>query len=373
MTDQEIIYTIALTQLKKLSLINAHVLYENMGSATSVFENRNDIKDYISDATEVLREALSDFDEPLKRAETELEYAHSKGIKCICYNDMEYPSLLRQCPDAPLVLYYFGNTDINRQRIINIVGTRKCTEYGKDIIRNFIVDLSKNYPDTLIVSGLAYGVDIHAHTQALQNGMETVGVLAHGLDTIYPARHRTAAAKIIRQGGLLTEYMSGTMAQKGNFVRRNRIVAGMSSATIVVESAVKGGALITAELAGEYDREVFAFPGRITDQYSEGCNKLILRNEAHLIRSASDFMKIMGWEERVENKKNEMPDLFPQLTLDEQSVVNVLKTADSVQINKIAIDANMPYSHVSSILFELEMKGIVRVLGGARYRLVGGK
>ena len=171
-------------------------------------------------------------------------------------------------------------------------------------------------------------------------------------------------------GGLLTEYMSGTTAQKGNFVRRNRIVAGMSSATIVVESAVRGGALITAELANEYNREVFAFPGRVTDQYSEGCNKLISRDEAHLIQSASDFMRIMGWEEKTTVKQEEMNDLFPQLTGEEQLVVNVLKGSDSVQINKIAIDANLSYSKVSSILFELEMKGVVRVIGGARYRLV---
>ena len=370
MTEQETIHTIALTQLKKLSLINAHVLYENMGNATSVFENRSHLKDFIPDATDMLTEALKDVDEALKRAETEWEYACKKSIQCICYNDMNYPALLRQCPDAPLVLYYFGNADINRKKIINIVGTRKCTDYGKDIIGNFVSDLSKNYPDTLIVSGLAYGVDIHAHTAALKCGMDTVGVLAHGLDTIYPARHRQTAAKMTRQGGLLTEYMSGTTAQKGNFVRRNRIVAGMAEATVVVESAAKGGALITAELAGEYDREVFAFPGRIYDQYSEGCNKLISRQEAHLIQSASDFMRIMGWEEKTAKKEEPMQDLFPQLSAEEQAVVNALKGEDSKQINKIAIDTNLSYSKVSSILFELEMKGIVTVLGGARYRLL---
>ncbi len=370
MTDKETINTIALTQVKRLSLINAHVLYENMGSATAVLENRSHLQDFIPEATEMLASAFQDVDEALKRAEAELEYTSKKGISCICYNDPAYPTLLRQCPDAPLVLYFFGNADINRQRIINIVGTRRCTEYGKDIIHNFVTDLSKNYPDTLIVSGLAYGVDIHAHTAALQCGMDTVGVLAHGLDTIYPARHRQTAAKMSHQGGLLTEYMSGTTAQKGNFVRRNRIVAGMSSATVVVESAAKGGALITAELAGEYDREVFAFPGRVFDQYSEGCNKLISRHEAHLIQSASDFMRIMGWEEKSQRKEEAMPDLFPQLTAEEQVVVNVLKGSDSVQINKIAIDSNMSYSKVSSLLFELEMKGVVTVLGGARYRLL---
>lgn len=371
MTEQETIYTIALTQLSRLSLINAHVLYESMGSASAVFENRNHLRDFMPDATDLLASALADVDERIKRAEEEWNYACKKGIKCICYNDKDYPSLLRQCPDAPLVLYYFGNANINRQRIINIVGTRKCTEYGKDIIRNFVADLSKNYPDTLIVSGLAYGVDIHAHSAALQAGMDTVGVLAHGLDTIYPARHRPTAVKMTKQGGLITEYISGTTAMKGNFVRRNRIVAGMAAATIVVESAAKGGALITAELAGDYDREVFAFPGRVFDQYSEGCNKLISRNQAHLIQSASDFMRIMGWKEKTEKtNKEDTLEIFPNLTENERAVVDVLKGVDNKQINQIAIETNLSYSIVSSTLFELEMKGMVAVLGGARYRLL---
>ncbi len=372
MTEQETIYTIALTQVSHLSLINAHVLYEQMGSASAVFENRQHIRDCIPEATDVLQSALSDVGEALKRAEQEWKYAEGKGIRCLCYNDSDYPVLLRQCPDAPLVLYYFGNAPLNRQRVINIVGTRRCTEYGKDIIRNFVSDLSRCYPDTLIVSGLAYGVDIHAHTDALQCGMDTVGVLAHGLDTIYPARHRSTAAQMCHHGGLLTEYLSGTKMQRGFFVRRNRIVAGMSMATVVVESAEKGGALITAELAGEYDREVFAFPGRIYDPYSEGCNKLISRNEAHLIRSCSDFMRLMGWEEPASQKAEEQLELFPELSVEEQAIVDCLKSVDSMQINKISIETNMTYSQVSSALFELEMKGLVAVLGGARYRLLRG-
>jgi DNA processing protein len=197
-------------------------------------------------------------------------------------------------------------------------------------------------------------------------------VLAHGLDTIYPARHRSTAAQMCHHGGLLTEYLSGTKMQRGFFVRRNRIVAGMSMATVVVESAEKGGALITAELAGEYDREVFAFPGRIYDPYSEGCNKLISRNEAHLIRSCSDFMRLMGWEEPASQKAEEQLELFPELSVEEQAIVDCLKSVDSMQINKISIETNLTYSQVSSALFELEMKGLVAVLGGARYRLLRG-
>lgn len=369
-TTQETIYMMALTQIPHLSLMNAHVLIESMGSATSVIENRKNIQDCIPDATDALAETLKNIDEPLRRAETEFEIATQKGIQCIAFNDTDYPVLLRQCPDSPLVLYYFGNAQLNRQRMVAIVGTRNCTQYGKDIIKNFINDLSKNYPDTLIVSGLAYGVDVNSHRQALDCGMDTVGVLAHGLDQMYPSRHRQIAARMCSQGGILTEYTIGSRLMKGNFIRRNRIVAGMCSSTIVIESAVKGGALITARLASDYNREVFAFPGSIHSQYSEGCNKLISNGEAHLIQSTSDFMRIMGWQEKVAKPQAVELELFPELSNEEKLVVECLKNVDSMQINKISIDTNLPYSQVSSILFELEVKGIVAVLGGARYRLV---
>ena len=252
----------ALTRIPRLSLMNARLLYDTMGSATAVFEHRKDIRDVIPEANEKLVEVLRDVDEAIADAEREMEFARKSNIRCLSLNDDAYPLLLKECPDAPLVLYYLGNADLNAQRIINVVGTRKITPMGKDICRSFIADLQKVYPDTLVVSGLAYGVDVNAHRAALENGMKTVGVLAHGLDTIYPAVHRQTAVKMVSQGGLLTEYMSNTRPDKGNFVRRNRIVAGMSLCTIVVESAAKGGALITAELAGDYNREVCAFPGR---------------------------------------------------------------------------------------------------------------
>lgn len=359
-----------MTQIPHLSLMNAHVLIESMGTASAVFENRKNIRDFIPDATDSLLDILSNINEPIKRAEAEFEEATRKNIQCISYNDPEYPLMLRQCPDAPLVLFYFGNKPINRQRMVAMVGTRNCTQYGKDIIRSFITDISKSYPDTLIVSGLAYGIDVNCHRQALECGMDTVGVVAHGLDTIYPSRHRQIASRMCSQGGILTEYMLGTKLMKGNFIRRNRIVAGMCTSTIVIESAAKGGALITARLASDYNREVFAFPGNIYNQYSEGCNKLISNGEAHLIQSASDFMRIMGWEEKAEKPEAIELELFPELSHDEKIVVDCLKDVDSMQINKISIDTNLSYSQVSSILFELEVKGLVAVLGGARYRLI---
>ena len=271
----ETLYAMALTRIPRMSLSNINMLYTTLGSATAVYEHRNSIRDVLPDATERLASALRGMDEALKRAETELEFAQKKHIRCLTMQDADYPQRLLECPDAPIVLYFCGNANLNASRIINIIGTRHCTEYGRDICRNFIADLQRHHPDTLIVSGLAYGIDINAHRAALDSGMQTVGVLAHGLDRIYPSVHRTTAASMAHQGGLLTEYMSQTAPDKINFVRRNRIVAGMCDATIVVESAAKGGALITAELAESYHRDVFAFPGRIYDQYSEGCNRLI--------------------------------------------------------------------------------------------------
>ena len=270
------------------------------------------------------------------------------------------------------MLYYLGHANLNAPRIVSIVGTRKATEYGKDLCRQFVKGLHDVYPDTVIVSGLAYGVDINSHRAALEQGMPTVAVLAHGLDTIYPSAHRQTAVKMLEQGGLLTEYMSQTPGDKGNFVRRNRIVAGLSVATVVVESAAKGGALITADLAGEYNREVCTFPGRIYDEYSAGCNHLIHSQKAHLITSVDDFLDCIGWPNPKKEKNNasRQQELFPQLSDEEQRIVRSLEKVESKQINQIAIETNIPFAITSATLFELELKGIVKVLGGARYRLL---
>ena len=367
----ETLYAMALTRIPRMSLSNINMLYTTLGSATSVYEHRNSIRDVLPDATERLASALRGMDEALKRAETELEFAQKKHIRCLTMQDADYPQRLLECPDAPIVLYFCGNANLNASRIINIIGTRHCTDYGRDICRNFIADLQRHHPDTLIVSGLAYGIDINAHRAALDSGMQTVGVLAHGLDRIYPSVHRTTAVNMAHQGGLLTEYMSQTAPDKLNFVRRNRIVAGMCDATIVVESAAKGGALITAELAESYHRDVFAFPGRIYDQYSEGCNRLIKSNRATLIQTADDFLEAMCWSNpQAASPAPLQQELFPELTAEEQLIVGTLEKADDKQINQIVVETGMPFSRVSSLMFELELKGMVRVLGGARYKLI---
>lgn len=347
---------------------------ETMGDATAVVENRHRLRDAIPDATDQLVDALNgEWDKALKRAEAEYEYAEKKHIRCLTINDEDYPERLRECADAPLVLYYLGNADLNRLHVVSMVGTRRCTNYGKDLCRHFIADLQTVCPDTIVVSGLAYGIDIQSHRAALECGLPTVGVLAHGLDMIYPTMHRPTAVKMVGQGGLLTEYMSQTVIDKGNFVRRNRIVAGLSQATIVVESAYKGGALITAELANEYNREVCAFPGRVFDPYSEGCNRLIAEEKAHLITSVDDFLAFVGWT-NPRTKKNRQestqPELFTTLNEEEQLIVKALDGVDNKAVNQIVIDTNLSFNRVSSTLFELELKGLVAAVGGARYRLV---
>ncbi len=368
---EETLYAMALTKVNRLSLSNIHALYEELGSAKAVFEHRNDIRAVVPEASDRLVEVLRNADESWKRAETEAEFLEKKGVRCLTMDSADYPQRLRECADSPILLYYCGCADLNAMRVVNIVGTRHVTEYGRDICRNFIADLQRYYPDVLVVSGLAYGVDINAHRAALDCGMQTVGVLAHGLDRIYPSVHRQTAAEIVRQGGLLTEYMSMTNPDKVNFVRRNRIVAGMCDATIVVESAAKGGALITAELAESYHRDVFAFPGRVYDKYSEGCNRLIKENRAVLIQTAEDFINAMCWQNPLEKKKEvKQIQMFPELTEEERLVVKSLENVEDKQVNQIVVETGLSFSKVSSLMFDLELKGVVKVLGGARYRLM---
>lgn len=366
---QEAVATMALSRLRGLSMVNARLLYDSAESARSVMEHHDCIRDLLPDASQRLVDALADVDEATRRAETEAEFAEKHGIQVLTLHDPDYPSLLRECRDAPLVLFYRGAAPLNRPHIISMVGTRKITQYGKDLCRDFVDALCRACPDVCIVSGLAYGVDVHCHEAALRGGADTVAVLAHGLDMIYPAAHRKTAVQMLEHGGLLTEYMSGAKPEKGNFVRRNRIVAGLSSATIVVESARHGGALITAELAGSYCRDVFTFPGRVGDIYSEGCNRLAAHQQAQLITDVDDFLDAVGWPNPTrEAHKEQQLELFPELTDEEQRVVRTLDKTEPKAIHQIVVEANLPYSQVSSLLFELELQGLVEVMGGARYR-----
>jgi len=370
---QELFYAMALTRLTNFNFQQALELYRAVGSAQMIYEHRNDIGDIVEDCTPRLIEALRDWSEPMKRAELELTFMQEHQIRALTLNDDDYPQRLCECPDAPIVLYYRGNADLNQAKIINIVGTRQCTQYGQDLIRRFVSGLREHCPEVLIVSGLAYGVDINAHRQALEYGYPTVGVLAHGLDQIYPYRHRETAAKMLEHGGLLTEFMTQTNADKANFVRRNRIVAGMADACIVVESAAKGGGLITAEIAQSYDRPVFAFPGAVGMTYSEGCNNLIRDNVAGLISNTEDFVKAMGWQEEV-RRQQALTDgiernLFVDLSPEETRIVSLLQQTNDLQLNILSVKSGIPIGQLTALLFQLEMKGVVKPLAGGMYHL----
>jgi len=372
--NQELINAIALSRLNYFSLDGLVQLYQLMGSATEVVKHRFDIRSVLPDASDKLEYALKNMDDALHRAEAELQWDMEHNVQVLCMNSINYPQRLKNCADAPLVLFYRGTANLNQARVINMVGTRKCTLYGQDIIRRFVRELNELCPGVLVVSGLAYGVDINAHVNALENGMETVGVLAHGLDTLYPAAHRNTANRMVKQGGLLTEFLTLTNADKMNFVRRNRIVAGMCDATILVESARKGGGLITTGIANSYGRDVFAFPGPVTATYSEGCNNLIRDNGAQLISNAADFVNAMGWQDAAQlqqaRKEGIERQMFPELSADEQRVVNELKQHNDLQINLLTVKTGLPIAKLTAVLFTLELKGVLKQMAGGTCHLM---
>ena len=260
------------------------------------------------------------------------------------------------------------------KRVVNIVGTRHATQYADDCIRNLVEQIGALCPELLIVSGLAYGVDIMAHRHSLENNIPTVGVLAHGLDNLYPPRHRETANMMVNNGGLLTEHFTNTNADKVNFVRRNRIVAGMSDATILVESAAHGGGLITCSMAKSYSRDVFAFPGRVGDKYSEGCNNLIRDNGAMLVTSAEDIVKAMGWDDDARlvtaRQKGIERNLFPELSEEAKVIVDALSKENDQQLNVLIANTGMAVGTMQAKLFELEMQGVVKPLAGSVYHLM---
>lgn len=373
MTDQETLYMMALAQVPSVSQTNLHLLIDELGTATAIYENRKSLKELLPAASQKTLDALASIDNHLKRAEEELQFCKEGKIQCLGINDNNYPQRLKDCNDAPILLYYRGSANLNTQHIVSMVGTRQITAYGKDLCRTFVRDLKRLCPDTLVVSGLAYGVDIHCHKAALEEGLDTVGVLAHGMDQIYPRMHRDTAKQMLTQGGLLTEYLSGTPIDKRNFVQRNRIVAGVADAIIVVESATKGGSLITADIALSYNRQVWAYPGRITDTYSAGCNKLISSNKASLLLDAEDFCLSMGWTNDIRRRQKLsdgiQQELFSDFSAEERRIVEALAKADSKQINVLSVETNIPIGQLSSLLFTLEMKGAVQMLVGGKYKI----
>nr|WP_294790234.1 DNA-processing protein DprA [uncultured Mucilaginibacter sp.] len=361
------LHQIALTFLKSTGPTSARSLLSYFGDAEAIFK---------TPASKILkvpgigekRISTLNFDEALQKAEDELKFIDKHAIDVIFFTDARYPKRLKNCIDAPVLLYGKGNANLNNQRVVSIVGTRNATEYGKDLCRQLVEEL-KLY-DVLVLSGLALGIDVAAHKECLKHNVPTVGVVGHGLDRLYPAANRQTAEKMLENGGLLTEYPSGTIPDRENFPERNRIVAGMADATIVIEAGIKGGALITAEIANSYNRDVFAFPGRINDVYSEGCNFLIRNNKAALLTCAADLAYSMGWERSEDNKPVEQFMLPFDLSADEQTIFNVIQQHKApVAIDDLSLKINMPMSQIAMGLLNMEMQGYIRSLPGKMYKV----
>ena len=374
MNQQEIISAIALTRISYFSLAELLELFRRVGSAEEIVAHSQHIRDLLPEASDRLTQAFTDIGQALRYAENELRTAEGMGVRPLVMGDDDYPSRLLECADAPLVLYYQGSASLNQKRVVSIVGTRRCTPYGQDLVRRFMSELRSLCPQVLVVSGLAYGIDICAHREALAQGYDTVGVVAHGLDDLYPPSHRLTADQMLKQGGLLTEFPTCTRPDRLNFVRRNRIVAGLSDATLLVESAIRGGGLITTRIANDYGRDVFAFPGAVGAPYSEGCNDLIRRQGAGLITSAKHFVEAMGWQNDAQLSEAQAQgierQLFPELTADEQRVVAVLQRKNDLQINILSVQSGIAVGALTALLFSLEMKGVVRTMAGGTYHLL---
>lgn len=362
----DLLYQIALTLVPHIGDVHAKSLVQIYGDAQSIFRAGKKELGKIDGIGPVRAKSIKEFT-AFDLAESEIRFIEKFKISPLFLTDDKYPKRLLNCYDNPPLLYFRGNADLNNSRIISIVGTRNHSDYGKTICENFISELQKE--DVLIVSGLAFGIDTLAHRAALKNNLSTTGVLAHGLDRIYPQQNKTLARQMIEQGGLLTEFISETNPDKQNFPRRNRIVAGICDALIVIESGKKGGSLITAELANGYNKDVFAFPGRSNDSKSEGCNYLIKNNKAALIDSASDFLEMMRWLPASKPAVKKQRELFIELSPDEKIVTEILKQQDGIQIDELYLKSGISSSAVAAALLMLEMQGVVVSLPGKMYKL----
>lgn len=365
-SETEILHSLLLSRMPGLTQPQARALLRYYGSAEAAFADSAPA----SARWAKVRAEAGPLDELRSRLQREMAFCAGHHVRILPFSSDDYPFLLKQdeVKDAPLNLFYRGSADLNRRRVISVVGTRRITDYGKQLCAALCDDLARLAPDVLVVSGLAYGVDIHVHRSALAGGLDTVAVLAHGLDRIYPALHRRTADEMTGQGGLLTEYFTGTVPDKGNFVRRNRIVAGMSYATLVVESADRGGALITAGLAAAAGREVLAFPGRVGDSCSVGCNRLIREKDATLVTSAADVLATLGWHTAAEKAAAE-PRLLPVLTAEQQRVADALEQTDGLGLNQLSQRSGVPTAALADLLFDLEDLKVVTRLPGNRFRL----
>lgn len=371
MIHHPLAYKIAIKLLDGIGDIHAKRLIAYCGGLEGVFKEKKQSLEKIPGISPILANTINEqlkSKELWNRVQEEIEFCENYSVHVLSFLDDAYPYRLKHCEDGPVTLFALGNIPFNNSHILSIVGTRNATFYGREFCQKVISDFKKNNLNILIVSGLAFGIDISAHKAALEFGLPTVGVVAHGLDTIYPAAHKKYAQKMVENGGIVTDFLTKSIPDKGNFVKRNRIIAGLADATLVVESKKDGGAMITADLAFSYNRDVLALPGRNSDIYSEGTNFLIKSNKAALVESAEDICKILGWTYNQPDIQTSLP-LNVNFNEDEKQIINILKEQGETTIDIIALTSQMPVSKVSVNLLNLEFNGIVKSLPGKVYAL----
>jgi len=367
MDNEDLLYQLALTMIPDIGAITAKKLIAYVGSPEGVFREKTYILQQIPGIGRHIAQKIN-LQNTIHKAEIEINTMKKDGISCLYYRDDDYPWKLKNCDDGPVLLFYRGKKEFNRPKYLSVVGTRNATHYGKDMCKAIIESLSAKYPELVIVSGLAYGIDITAHRAALEYGLDTIAVLAHGLNTIYPSLHRETAVKITKQGSLVSDFSSTIKPERNNFLRRNRIIAGLSDATLVIESGNKGGSLITADIASSYDREVFALPGRSEDKYSVGCNNLIKKNIAALVESGDDIEFLLSWEVSQAPREARV-QLNIVLTEDERSILNIIKDCPLAGPEIISIRSKIKLQNVIVLLLQMELQNWITVLPGNTYKL----
>ena len=361
----ELKYKIGIGLIPGVGDILAKKLISYCGGVEAVFKEKKAALTKIPNVGETLAASITGQD-ILKKADKEVDYIFKHHIRYSFYLDDDYPVRLKNCPDSPVIFFYKGDVDFKHPKIVSIVGTRRATQYGKDLCNRLVDELCKYNHHPVVVSGLAFGIDICAHRAALRNGLPTIAVLGHGLAQLYPAAHAATAREIAGQGALLTEFLSDSGIDRNNFVRRNRLIAGLSDLTIVVESYIRGGALITADIANSYNRDVFACPGRLSDDSSAGCNWLIKTNKASLLQSVADIEYLMGWDKQ--QKAPVQRELFPEISPEEEAIMKILRETGECPIDSLGVALQMPVSKASTLLLNLELSGLVRSLPGKVYQ-----
>jgi DNA processing protein len=364
---EDLIFRIALTLIPGIGNVNGKNLVAYCGGVQAIFrEKKRTLLKIPGVGIQTVEAVLNQ--NVFNRAEKEVAFLEKYSIKPLFYLDRDYPDRMKNCTDGPIMIYYKGGADLNNPRVISIVGTRSSTEYGRDLCKKLVEGLSRY--NVLIVSGLAYGIDTWSHKAALDNNLPTVAILGHSLDRIYPSSNRSLAERMISNGGLISEFTSGTKPDRENFPMRNRIIAGMADAVVLVEAGNRGGALITSDIANSYNRDVFAFPGRVGDLHSEGCNTLIKTNRAALIQSADDIVYMLNWDAGNNKIVGKQPELFDQLTNDEAMIVSFLRESGDLDIDTIIFKSALQPGVVAKLLLKLEFEGMIRCMPGKIYHLL---